>query len=218
MAFSFPLSPPEFADLFSVEEAIFTPLRNDHTSGLGSGQPLNAELASPLWQGDVTTGWIPNDDAEALAALFEILCQPGKDFYIHNPRKLGPRQDKDGSILGAASPTLHTIAANNHQVRVTGLPSGYVLSRGDMFAFDYGPMQQRRRAFHRFAETVSATSGGLTPLAEVTPHIRPGAVAGAAVTLIRPAMRARLVPGSYRPIQAGSLHMRFSFSVTQKLY
>ncbi|GGA65003.1 hypothetical protein [Pelagibacterium lentulum] len=217
MAITFPLSAQAFIDLLTIENATFKPSRNDQLSGLGNGQPLNTELASPLWQVDVSTGPIPNDDAEAIAALIERLEQPGNDFYVYNPRKLGPRMDRDGSILGAATPTIHTLASNNHQIRVDGLPSGYVLSRGDMLAFEYGPTGQKRRAMHRIDETVTASGAGLSPLFEVFPHIRPGAAVGDPVFLAPAAMRAKIIPGSYSITQVGALHQRLSFSAIQKL-
>ena len=217
MALSFPLSLAAFADRLMIETATFSLSRNDQVSGLGNGQPLNAELASPLWRVDVTTYAHKNDDAEALAALIEVLGHPGRDFYIYNPRKASPREDPGGSILGGATPSIQSIATNNRQVRIQGLTGGYVLSAGDMSAFEYGPSGQKRRAVHRLLETVTANGSGLTPLVEVYPHIRTGAAEGDPVTLIKPALRAKLIPGTFRQTQVGPLHQRLSFSAIQKL-
>lgn len=217
MALSFPLSFADFMALIGLEDGIFTLQRNDQMSGLGSGQPLNAELASPLWRFDGQTVPIPNDDAEAIAAIFEMLEAPGRDFYVANPRKLGPRKDKDGAVLGVATPTIHTIAANNREIRIAGLPNGYVLSGGDMIARDFGPSGQKRRDIHRVVNTVTASSGGLTPLIELSTFVRAGALVGDPVLLAPATMRAKLIPGSYRSAQVGSLHQRFSFSAIQKL-
>lgn len=217
MALSFPLAFDDFMARFGLEEGTFTLSRNDQVSGLGNGQPLNAELASPLWRFEGATIQIPDDDAEAIAALFEVLEHPGRDFFIANPRKKGPRVDPDGAILGSATPTIHTLASNHREIRVTGLPGGYVLSRGDMIAFDYGPAGQKRRALHRIVSTVTASSGGLTPLMEVFPHIRAGALVGDAVSLAPATMRAKLIPGSYSPSGVGGMYQRFTFSAIQKL-
>jgi hypothetical protein len=216
MALSFPLSFAAFMALIGLEDGMFSLSRNDQVSGLPNA-PLNAELASPLWRFDGTTGPIPNDDAESIAALFEMLEAPGRDFYIANPRKIGPRMDKSGAVLGSASPTIHTLASSNRELRITGLPSGYVLSRGDMIAFDYGPSGQKRRAIHRLAGDATASSGGLTPLVELSTFIRAGAAVGDPVYLAPATMRAKLIPGTYKPQQSGPLHQRFTFSAIQKL-
>lgn len=217
MALTFPLSFADFMALIGLEEGTFTLSRNDQVSGLGNGQPLNAELASPLWRVEGQTVPMNNDDAEAVAALFEMLEHPGRDFYIANPRKIGPRMDKDGSILGASTPTIDTLQANNREIRIAGLPDGYVISRGDMIAFEYGPSGEKRRALHRAVGTVTAAVGGLTPLLEVFPHIRAGAAVGDPVSLAPATMRAKLIPGTYQPVQAGAMHQRFTFSAIQKL-
>lgn len=217
MALSFPLAFDDLMALIGLEEGTFTLSRNDQVSGLGNGQPLNAELASPLWRFEGTTIPMDNDNGEAVAALFEMLGHPGRDFYIANPRKKGPRADPDGTNLGSATPTLQSLASNNREVRITGLPSGYVLSRGDMIAFDYGPVGEKRRALHRIVSTVAADGDGLTPLMEVFPHIRAGAAVDDAVFLAPATMRAKLIPDSFAPAGVGSMHQRFTFSAIQKL-
>ena len=216
MALTFPLAFADFMALFGLEEGAFSLSRNDQVSGLPNA-PLNAELASPLWRFDGTTGPILNDDAESIAALFEMLEAPGRDFYVANPRKIGPRMDKSGATLAGYSPTIQTLAANNRELRVQGLPAGYVLSRGDMIAFDYGPVGEKRRAMHRLSGDVTASSGGLTPLVELSTFIRAGAAVGDPVYLAPATMRAKLIPGTYKPQQSGPLHQRFTFSAIQKL-
>lgn len=217
MTLIFPLAVEVFNDRLFLEDAQFQMQRSDETSGMGSLDPLHAQLASPLWRADCSTGPIENADAEGMAALFEVLERPGNDFYITNPRKPGPRLDPEGDILGNAVVTLADVFDNNHEVRFEGLPEGYILAPGDMFAFEYGPTLQRRRALHRIVETGVANASGVISRIEVGMHIRPGWAAGAVVTLINAAMRAKIVPGSYRSQAAGAEHQRFSFTALQKL-
>lgn len=217
MALTFPVSFEDFMGLLRLEEGAFVLSRNDQMSGLGNNQPLNAELASPLWRFDGSTIPIPNDDAEGVAAIFEMLEAPGRDFYVANPRKKGPRLDKDGVILGSAEPTIHTLASNNRELRIDNLPDGYGLSRGDMIAWDYGPSGQKRRAIHRLAGDAVASLSGVTELVELTTFIRSGAAVGDPIYLAPATMRAKLIPGSYKPSAFGALYQRFSFSAIQKL-
>jgi hypothetical protein len=51
-----------------------------------------------------------------------------------------------------------------------------------------------RYALHRVVIGCTASSSGLTPMLEPVPNLRPGAVAGLTVSLIRPACKARLMP------------------------
>ncbi|KDB05348.1 hypothetical protein U879_02020 [Defluviimonas sp. 20V17] len=53
-----------------------------------------------------------------------------------------------------------------------------------------------RYALHRLMETVMADGTGTTPAFQVLPAIRPGAVTGTAVTLIRPFCKVELIAGS----------------------
>lgn len=217
MALTFPIAYEDFVGMIGLSEGTFTLARNDQVSGMGNSQPLNAELASPLWLFEGVTIPFPNEDAEAIAAIFELLEGPGRDFYVANPRKIGPRADRDGSILGSATPVINSLDANNRELAIDSLPPDYVLSRGDMMAFDYGPSEARRRALHRVISTITASGSGLTGLIEVYPHIRTGAAEGDPIYLAPPTMRAKLVPKSYRPRQEGALHQRFTFSAIQKL-
>lgn len=220
MAWTYPLSLADFYDKLRV--AIGSPnwqlMRNDQTSGLGSGQPLSTELASPLWTLPVQLVSMGNDEADQILAMLEMLCHPGRKFFFSNPKREFPAADPTGTILGASTPALHTIAANNRQVRIGGLPNGYKLSAGDMLAFDYGPSGQKRRALHRATETVTASSAGLTPLFEVFPHIRAGALAGDPVYLAKPAILASIVPGSLNPGTADTVNTHgISFDIIQRL-
>src|SRR5690606_25977213 len=126
------------------------------------------------WQVNVTSGPINNQDSESVAALIEVLERPGNDFYVSNPRKPGPRSDPTGANLAGFSPSIAALPANNRQIQFKGLPANYVLSRGDMFSFDYGPEGAKRRALHRLVETVAADGDGDTVNIEVFPHIRSG--------------------------------------------
>lgn len=64
------------------------------------------------------------------------------------------------------------------------------------------PATVTRYALHRVVDpTVTAAAGGLTPFFEVTPYIRPGAVTGAAVTLLRAYCKAQLIFGSVAPME-----------------
>lgn len=131
--------------------------------------------------------------------LIDILRQAGRSFLVYDTRRPAPLLDPNGTILGAATPTIHTLSADPRELRITGLPASYVLSPGDYLSFTYGT-NPVRYALHRVVATTTAVAG-LTPLFEVTPAIRSGAVTGAAITLIKAHCKAVILAGS---VETGS--------------
>lgn len=215
MAIPDPLTPELFADVIPITGVSWQLSVQQEFSGLGSGQIIAASLAPSLWRATVTLAPMYHADAADVQALIESLDGSMRSFYLHAPQKPYPRADPKGAIFGASTPTIHTLGVDNKSMRITGVPSTYVLSRGDFLAFNYG--SPSRRAFHRIMETVTAVAG-LTPSLEVRPHIRPGVVTGASVILIKPAPRMIMVPGSFNPGNArGVITDGMSFEAIQKI-
>ncbi|WP_309086382.1 hypothetical protein [Chelativorans sp.] len=216
MTLNFPLPLTDFADLLSIETVAWKLERWDEYSGLGNGDVIAAELAPPRWSGDVSIAPMYNDDAASVQALIESLDGAINSFYLYAPQKAFPMADPDGTLLGSATPTIGSLGANNKSLTVSGLPAGYVLTRGDLFSFDYGT-NPVRRGFHRVAETVMASAGGVTPSFEVRPHFRPGVTTGRPITLIKPAAKVFIMPGSFNPGTAsGPITSGMSFQVMQR--
>jgi tRNA pseudouridine(38-40) synthase len=89
--------------------------------------------------------------------------------------------------------------------KLGGLPAGYTLRRGDMLHFDYGS-GPTRRALHRIVEDATANGSGSTPFFEVRPYLKTGTATGAVVTLIKPAAKMMLEPGSFDPGTEARVH------------
>lgn len=183
------------ADLLRVPRRSFRLDVQQELSGLGSGDVLAAQLAPTRWIADVQTKPMRPPEARVVQSRIEALDGSLNEFFLYDPWKCVPASDPRGAILGASSVTIHTVGSNNKSLRLGGLPAGYVLTEGDHLHFDYGSSPVRR-ALHRVAETVTAGTGGLSPLFEVRPHLRPGATTGLAVSLLKPAAKMILVPGS----------------------
>jgi hypothetical protein len=195
-----------FAGL-KIAEAAFSLSVPVRVNRLAGGEMIPASLGASLWQGTVTLVQGYHRTAAPNEAAIMRLQRPGVTFLAYDSRFNGPDYDPTGSILGAATPTVHTITGT--ALRITGLPSGYTIRRGDLIGWTYGTSPVRY-AVHRAWTPVSvASAGGLTPLIEVEPLIRPGTPVGAAVSLIRPRIRAQLLSPSYgagRPlITAGAV-------------
>lgn len=182
---------------------------------LADGTVIPSSLGASLWQGMARIKQASHADAAALEVALSRLERPGQTFLVYDARYNGPRMDPGGVILGAATPTIHALNADNRRLRVTGLPGGYVLSVGDWIGWQYG-IDPVRYALHRVETEATASGAGLTPFFAVEPFIRPGVVVGTSVVLVRPACKAIITEASYGN-GAARITSGASFNWTQTL-
>ena len=195
MAFAFPLTPAQFLDQLRVQSARFWLPESLTLESTEGGEIFTADRGPRLWQAEYTLAQGHHHSVDEDEARLALLAQAGRSFLAYDPRRAGPKADPDGVGLAGFSPVISATTAR--EVMVTGLPPGYQISRGDYLGWIYGT-NPVRYALHRAVTAPVATSGGLATV-EVTPNIRTGAAAGAAVSLIRPVCKMVLIPGSYAP-------------------
>lgn len=200
MTLTFPFSTSSFADVLRYTSIKLKLSDNAEYSGLGNGQIIVANLAPRYWMADISLINMPQADAMQVQALIEAMDGGLEDFYLYDPRCAYPQSDPDGSGLDTYVPRIKTLQSNNKEMVIKQLPVGYVLKAGDMMAFDYGSSGEYR-ALHRFVRTVTANGSGES-LVELRPHIAPGAAVEAAITLIKPAARMKIIPGSFEEGEA----------------
>jgi hypothetical protein len=199
MALTYPLSVATFMDALLVGQASFAlpeQVQVDRTAG---GEILSADIGERLWAGNLTMGRLLKTETGRIEVLIDLLRPAGRSFMVFDIRRPAPLLDPLGTTLGAATPTILALGSDARELSLAGLPAGYVLSAGDYLAFSYGTSPVRF-ALHRVVPvTVAASGAGQTALFEVTPAIRPGASAGAAITLKKASCKALMVPGSMNP-------------------
>lgn len=205
----------DLADLLPIVSGIWEPIYQQETSGTGAGEMLAADLGPMLWGASVETAPMYLDEAKQLRARILLLNGSIGTFYFWSPEAKGPQSDPTGTILGASTVTIESVGADNHSLAFNGLPAGYELTIGDMLDVDYG--SPTRRALFALTESGEASSGGVTAELEVRPHIRPGIAAGAAVTLIKPAAKVKVMPDTLSIENQGGLHASLRFQVRQTL-
>lgn len=198
MAYTYPLDRDTFLGALRVSEQSFHLGENVVQSGLQDGSILRDEIGPRLWRGRCKLDRLTFAQAPAAEALVSLLQRAGTSFLAWRLDRAFPQGDPDGSILGAATPTIWKLP-DSVELHLEGMPAGYVLSPGDMLSFAYGTSPVRY-ALHRIVSgPVVAYGGGRTPPIEVEPPIRPGATVGTAVDLIRPYCKAVILPGSVTP-------------------
>lgn len=216
MALSFPL-PVSFFGGLKVASCVFDLPDALESSRTADGAVLTASLGERLWSARVTLAPGLARDIEAVKARLSVLREAGRSLLVHPYPVFSPGHDPDGAALAGATVTIYALAGNSRELRLQGLPPGFVLRAGEFMSFQY--LDPPHLALHQVVSVeVVADGGGITPLIEVTPHIRPGAVTGATVSLFKPAMRGVIVPGSVsvgasRPVFSEGL----SFEVVQVL-
>lgn len=197
MALSFPYTVPQFAEILRMSSIKPRLIGEQQVSGMSGGNLLVADLAPKRWEFDVTLITMESDVARGIQALIEALDESMNDFEMYDPSAAYPIADRDGSILGSSAVKINTLNGNNKELTLKDLPPAYVLSSGDLLHFDFG--SPANRALHRVVVGGTANGSGVSPSLEVRPHILPGAAVNAAVTLIKPAARVKMIPGSFDP-------------------
>lgn len=211
-----PLPVATFADRLKVASVKWRLQEHQEVSGLASGQIIVADLAPALWVGEVTLAAMTNGEASQVQALIESLDGGLRSFYLYAPQSIGPQYDPDGTILSTSTVKIYALESNNKELQFYGLPEGYVLSAGDFFSFDYG--SPARRAFHRILNTVTADGDGISPTFEVRPHLRSGVATDIEVSIVKPAAKVGLIPGSFDPGNADAVVTTgMGFSVMQRI-
>lgn len=216
MAFTFPLTTTQFMDVLPIRDMVFDLPEAMEVSETGGGEILTADLGTRLWRGKITLADMTSVEADEVMSRLDVLRRTGASFMAHDPRRPGPRLDMDGSLLGASTPTLDAVLPNRRDIRIAGLPPGYALRRHDYIAYSYGT-NPVRHALHRLAGQAAANGSGQATV-EVSPAIRAGEVPGTAITLLKPACKAIIVPGSVQPGQhKATLTVGVSFDWIQTL-
>ena len=203
MAITFPLARSAFADRLKIAAFRWQLGAFIETSGTALGQVITNEIAPRRWRAEVELARMPHAEANEIQALIDAIG-PSGTFHLHNPAQLGPRDDPDGAALAGHTVTI-TAISDNKALKLSGLPAGYTLRRGDLLHFDYGP-SPARRALHRIVEDATANDSGITGFCVVRPFLKAGTATGAGVTLVRPSARMMLEPGSFVPGTEGPVN------------
>jgi hypothetical protein len=214
MSISFPLSLDAFADAYKVTDCSLVLAWQQESSGAGGGQVLYADRAPALWAGTVTLADMPLAAAEGAHALLNALAGGLNTLLLYNFRGgKYPSSDPDGSIFGAATPVVGTLADRFHST-FTGFPVGYVIPAGTYVQIIYNTSHYY---LGQFVEAATADGSGDVASVCLAPALPASISGGEAVTVIKPAALFRVMPGSVKPVLSTSLTEKLSFDVKQAI-
>lgn len=218
--YSFPLARDEFMDRLKVNRVVFDLPDQSVYSGLGSGGLIGSEVRPRLWVGEIGLTDKAWAEADRIGALLRLLRSPGASFHVYDVRHMWPAFDPGGVAVAAAAPQIMMIHDDQDRLVISGLPAGYQLRAGDRFCFDYQDAAGTTlTALHEVVTwDVIADGVGQTPIFQVEPHIRPGAVVGTSVEFVKPYCKAVIDPSSVAPGEGRKMETRgMSFRFTQQL-
>jgi len=215
MALTWPLAVDEFFAGLPIQKISFQLGRAQTQSETGGGEMIRHGMGTRLWRGTVVLDKETHAYWAAVEARLALLEQPGASLLLWDTRMTGTLKDPGLTILGASSPVIDDLAANNRELDISGLPANYEISRGDLLGFTYGS-NPTRYAYHRVVTGDVANLSGVARNIEVIPYIRPGAQIGAAVSLGTPVLKAIIPSADYGESRA-TLSQGGSFDWVQTL-
>lgn len=198
MALTFPVPVSSFMDKLRIAEVRFWQQRYQTSSMTAGGSILAYEKSPPNWRAEIICTPQDIDDSLELEALVEAIGT--ERFHVYNPKRKYPRQDPDGTLIQGFLPVVYSISGDLRSIRVSGLPSGYVLSPGDMFSVS---LTSGRIMLHRVVSQTLASSGGLSGTFEVTPPFV--ASVGRNVSFSKPTVLMRFLTDGYTAPMGQSL-------------
>lgn len=201
-------------DLAKIADATFWPMYRQELSRTAGGATQAKDLGSPLWRASFSTAPARRADAAALEAALISLNGSVGSFLAHDVRRPYPLAHADGVFSDAATLASVNLGGSAFALRLAGMPQGFTLSPGDYLSFQYG--SRPSRALH-MVTAGGAFDGQLTLDVEVFPAVRPGALAGAAVTFKRASCEMILEPGGQPPALRDLVASSVSFSAIQIL-
>lgn len=161
----------------------------------GKGEILTHAVGERLWGGEIHVAADTPRLQEKLKGKLDHLRNSGGSFLIGNPGFKFPENDPDGSILGASQVAVHSVDANNREMRLSGAPTGYAISDGDHISIEHAGTHSYYRVV---SDSLFTGSPAVTSLIEVQPFIHGLVAFGATVRLVRPVLKAVYVPGSFK--------------------
>ena len=209
-----PLPLYEIYDHLPIARVEWDILRLDELAMTGAGEPMQAELADPLWRAPVSLGDGRHGELKHAAALIRSLRGAQQSFLMCDPTSLWPQADRGGELLNGAVVTIRSLPVSRAIAPLAGLPDGYVLTPGDKMQITYGaPL---RYAFVEVSRPVAANAFGQVDV-PVFPWLPMGLPSGAVVTLVRPACPVVIEADTHKPgVARRSITEGAAFTVIQR--
>lgn len=151
-------------------------------SRIAGGGAIRKELGSPVWWAQYVSRTLKPSEIDIYRSRLDLLEGGMQKFYGLNPSRCRPiLYPSSNNVFPDFSGTgsLLSIAANNKEIAINGLPVGYMISAGDM-------LQIGDTDLYTVGRGAVAETGGIAYDVEVRPHLWTTSTVGLPVKLYRP--------------------------------
>lgn len=186
----------DFWTALPIGAVSFDPMYRQELSRQAGGTSRAADLGAELWTAQVSCPVVTASELRKIKALRHGFDGAIGTFLAWDARFPGPLLDPNGTILGAATPSLFNVGGALDRTAIQGLPVGYQLRTGDYFSYTVGTTPVHH-CLHILQEDGNANGAGQTPQMIVRPRLRPGTVAGLAVKLIKATAEMFILSGTW---------------------
>lgn len=180
-------------------------------SRTAGGQVIGKSFGTALWRATMVTNAMYRDQIMAFEAMLRSLDGVVRGLYLGDPRRIFPLSRPDGDFSDAGA-FVQGLGGDGRSLRIGGLGGGFQLASGDYFCVI---RPSGLRELYQAMESVAADGGGLTPLFEVRPHLRPGIAVNDSVALKGPTTLFVLEPGSVQTSMQDVLIGSVSFTAME---
>tara|TARA_R110000868_G_scaffold936_1_gene7123 strand:- start:13618 stop:14250 length:633 start_codon:yes stop_codon:yes gene_type:complete len=173
MAITFPR---DLIEPFRVRSCTFEQMEIQARSPARGGQVQVVGLGPAVWSMKYETVPLTEAQGAAWEAWLSSLRGGARLFKAWHPyRRYGLAYPRGGPAAFSGACTLASVGGGLDTVTLSGLPSNYVLSPGDLMSWEHAANSQ---ALHRVVEGATAsTGGGATVTVEPTVRPSPGSTA-----------------------------------------
>ena len=191
MPFSFPF---DLLDDFPGWANEFGLLRREEQSRTAGGVTIVKDMGEPLWQAAYATTVLTPNELDYWRARLDVLDGGQQQFKAYPLSRCFPIKYPNGSWptgsgFSGDSATISARWNSGKELTISGLPAGYIVSRGDFLRIG-------SRNLHRVVNREVADGSGVAAGVEVRPHFWPETEPGDALSVRKPYCLMTIVPGS----------------------
>ncbi|MGK7653146.1 hypothetical protein ACSQ76_12245 [Roseovarius sp. B08] len=206
MTIQFPRT--DIIDGLKIVDGALQPMwRHDYSAS--PARTIVKDLAPMLWRATYRTAPMSHDEAAEIEADLLTLQGGVKLFEGYDPRRPLPLDNAEDALDGV---TVFVISPDRLRLRLTGVPVGFKMTKGDYVSIDDGTNLFLIRA----ATTAPiANAAGESGWFDIAPALHPSITVGMPVTLRFPCARFMLDPGGVSRQATGIFEETISISATQ---
>lgn len=210
MSVTYPIPLATFIQKYKIKTIELDLVHQSELSNQASGGRYFKNLGPSYWVATITTSMLDDNNYEEVLALLRALQVTDGTFLCTNMRRRFPKADPVGSIIGANSVQINSVASN--QISLKNLTNAYVLNLGDYMSVDYGSPTEH--ILFQMLEGITANGSGVTGVFSVAPDVPAAMAANNPVVLKNPVCQMCVIDNSVQR-NDGFLYSSLTFKAVE---